>query len=326
MLIESEATDISTMFAISCLLTVNWIFGEHDEKAVHVKGLEKLMKIRGRLHGIPFAIAENTIGTLYCTSAMVGSLPRASNIPTLQTLPLSVQKTVMSIVDPDLRETGFAILDDTSVLTLFSPRLRQNFSDRREALFFRECFHSTQGSRPALKPELEQYMIKRHQLHSEALSAADDDDMSSDVAVSLAEQPCSLALLTFWIANYFPSQAIIRRLNKALKAALEWSEAEHSSFWKPYPKLLMWVLFIGAHSSPSPPSSSGSAAVGTGDEQRDEEGKVRRWFVFRLRRVARDKLRLRGWEEVRKILKQHFYIDRVYRKSLMKIWEEVVSG
>ena len=168
-------------------------------------------------------------------------------------------------------------------------------------------------------------MIRRYQLHSEALSAADDDDMSSDVAVSLAEQPCGLALLTFWIANYFPSQAIIRRLNKALKAALEWSEAEQSSFWKPYPKLLMWILFIGVHSSPSPSPSSGGAVVRTKDEQRDEEGKMRRWFVFRLRRVARDKLRLRGWEEMRKILKQHFYIDRVYRKSLVKIWEEVVS-
>src|SRR5436309_8941276 len=99
-------------------------------------------------------------------------------------------------------------------------------------------------------------MIRRYQLHSEALSAADDDDMSSDVAVSLAEQPCSLALLTFWIANYFPCQTIIRRLSKALKAALEWSEAEHSSFWKPHPKLLMWVLFIGSHSSLSLSSSS----------------------------------------------------------------------
>src|SRR5436305_5459685 len=97
-IIESEATDISTMFAICCLLTVNWIFGEQDENAVHAKGLENLMRVRGGLHGIPFAIAENTIGTLYCTSAMVGSLPRASSIPTLQTLPLSVQKTIISVV------------------------------------------------------------------------------------------------------------------------------------------------------------------------------------------------------------------------------------
>jgi hypothetical protein len=130
--------------------------------------------------------------------------------------------------------------------------------------------------------------------------------------------------LIFWLANYFPSRAIIHRLNKALKATLAWSEAKDCSFWTSYPKLLMWVLFIGAHSSP--PSSSGGAVGGAEDGQRDEEGEVRRWFVFQLRRVARDQLCLSGWEEVRKILKQHYYVDRVYRMSLMKIWEEVVSG
>jgi hypothetical protein len=77
----------------------------------------------------------------------------------------------------------------------------------------------------------------------------------------------------------------------------------------------MWILFLGAHAS-SPPSSPSVGA----------EAGVRRWFVFQLRRVARDTLCLRGFEEVRRILKQHFYVDRVYRKSLMKIWEEVVSA
>jgi hypothetical protein len=323
MAVESEATATSTLYAIICLLTVNWILGEQDEIAVHIKGLEKLIAIRGGLHGLPFANVENALGTLYCSSAMAGSLPRASSTPTLQTMPLSVQETIMSVVDPDLRETGFAIVDDAFVSTLFSLRLQQNFSDRREAFFFRECFHSIQGSRPALEPELEQYMIRRHQLRSEALSAV-DDDMSSDVAVSPAEQPCRLALLAFWIANYFPSQAILRRLSTALKTALERSEAEHSSFWIPYPKLLMWVLFIGAHTSPSP--SSAVAVAGAEDEQGNEEGDVRRWFIFQLRRVAKDKLCLRGWEEARKILKQHFYIDRIYRRSFMEIWEEAVSG
>ena len=232
----------------------------------------------------------------------------------------------MSMVDPDLRETGFAILDDPFVSMLLSPRLQQNFSDRREALFFRECFHSMQGSRRALEPELEQYMTRRHQLRSEALCAAADDDMYSDVAVSPAEQPCCLVLMTFWFANYLPSQAILRRVSTALKTALERLEAKHSSFWKPYPKLLMWILFIGAHASPCPSPSPPVAVAGAEDEQGNEEGEVRRWFIFQLRRVAKDKLCLRGWEEVRKILKQHFYIDRVYRRSLMEIWEDVVSG
>jgi hypothetical protein len=323
MTVESETTAVSTMVTISCLFTVNWILGEQDENAVHVKGLEKLMRVRGGLHGIPLAIAENTLGTFYCASAIIGSLPRASNIPTLQTLPLSVQKTIMSAIDPDLWETGFAVLNDAVVSALFSLRLQQNFSDRREALFFRECLHSIEGSCPTLEPELKQYMTRRLQLRFEAVSAA--DDMSSDVAVSLAEQPCRLALLIFWLAIYFPSRAIIHRLSKALKAALARSEAEDCSFWTPYPKLLMWVLFIGAHSSP--PSSSGGAVGGAEDGQRDnKEGEVRSWFVFRLRRVAKDKLCLSGWEEVREILKQHYYVDRVYRMSLIEIWEEVVSG
>jgi len=318
--VESEATATSTLCAVLGLVTVNWVLGEQDEIAVHLKGLEKLIAIRGGLHGIPFAIVETALATWYCSSMMAGSLPRASSTPTLQTLPLSVQETIMSVIDPDLRETGFAILDDPFVSRLFSLRLQQNLSDRREAFFFRECFLSVQGSRSASEPEIEQYLIRRHHLRFEALSAA-DDDMSSDVAVSPAEQPCRLALVTFWLANYFPAQATLRRLNTALKTALEWLEAEHPSFWKPYPKLLMWVLFIGAYTSPS-----AVAVAGAEDEQGNEEGEVRRWFIFQLRRVAKDRLCLRGWEEVRKILKQHFYVDRVYRESFMKIWEEVVSG
>jgi hypothetical protein len=321
--VESEATAISTLYAILCLLTVNWVLGEQDEIVVHIKGLEKLIAIRGGFHGIPFAIVENMLGTLYCSSAMAGSLPRASSTPTLQTMPLSTQETIMSAIDPDLREMGFAILDDPFVSTLFSLRLQQNFSDRREALFFRECFHSIRISRSALNPELERYMLKRYQLRSEALSAA-DDDIASGVAVSPAEETCHLALLLFWIANYFPSQAIFRRFSRALKTALERSDVEHCSFWKPYPKLLMWVLFLGAYTSLSACSSAVTGAGAEGD-QGGEEGEVRRWFIFRLRRVAKDKLRLRGWEEVRAILKQHFYIDRVYRRRFMEIWEEITS-
>jgi len=324
MAVESEATAISTLYAILCLLTVNWILGEQDEIKIHIKGLEKLIAIRGGFHDIPFAIVENMLGTLYCSLAMAGSLPRVSSTPTLQTMPLSAQETIMAAVDPDLRETGFAILDDASVSMVLSLKLRQNFSDRREALFFRECFHSVQGSRPAFEHELEHYMLKRYQLRSEALSAA-NDDMPSDVAVSPAEETCHLALLIFWIASYFPSQAILHRLSTALKTALERSDAEHSSFWNPYSELLIWVLFLGTHTSASP-SSSAVAVAGAEDVQGDEEGEVRRWFTFHLRRVARDKLYLRGWEEVRKILRRHFYIDRVYRTRFMEIWEEVVSG
>ena len=321
MAVKSEATAVSIVYTVICLLSVTLILGEQNEIAIHVKGLEKLIAIRGGLHGIPFAIAENTLGVLYCSLAVAGSLPRVSSTPTLQTIPLSAQETIMSMVDPDLRETGFAILDDAFVSKLFSPRLQQNFSDRREALFIRECFHSIRGSRPALEPELEYYMLRRHQLRCEALSAP-DDDISSDIAVSPAEETCHLALLTFSLAAYFPSPALLRRLSMALKTAVEWSYAEHSSFWELYPKLLMWVLFLGAYVSASPSSSSAVTVAGAGDE----EGEVRSWFTFHLRRVAKDKLCLRRWEEVREILKRHFYIDRVYRRRFMEIWEEVASG
>jgi len=329
MAVKSEATAVSIVYTVVCLLTVNLILGEQNEIAIHVKGLEKLIAIRGGLHGIPFAIAENILGVLYSSLAVAGSLPRVCSTPTLQTMPLSAQETIMSMVDPDLRETGSAILDDTFVSKLLSPRLQQNFSDRREALFIRECFHSIQRSRPALEPEpeLEYYMLRRHQLRCEALSAP-DDDMSSDIAVSPAEETCHLALLTFLLATYFPSPAILRRLSMALKTAVECSYVEHPSFWELYPKLLIWVLFLGAYISASPSSSSAVTVAGAGDEdgQGDKEGEVRSWFTFHLRRVAKDELCLSRWEEVREILKRHFYIDRVYRRRLMEIWEEVVSG
>lgn len=325
MTVKNEATAIPTLCAIISLLTLSWILGERDEVAIHVKGLEKLIAIRGGFQGIPSTLVDGMLGAWYSSSVITGSLPRASSISTLQTMPFAVQETIVAAIDPDLRETGFAILDDGFVSTIFSVRLQQNFSDRREALFFRECFHLIQGSGLASEHKVEQYMLKRHQLRFEALTA--DDDMSSDVAVSPAEETGRLALLIIWMGCYFPSQAIFRRLSRALKTELERSDVEHASFWMPYSKFLMWVLFLGASiSSSSSPSSSAVAVAKAKDEQGDEEGEVRRWFMFHLRRVAKYKLGLRRWEEVKTILRRHFYIDRVHRRAFMEIWEEVVSG
>lgn len=64
----------------------------------------------------------------------------------------------------------------------------------------------------------------------------------------------------------------------------------------------MWVLCLGAH-------------ISSGQKERP-------WFILQLAKGTQI-LRLQEWEDLRCLLMQFFYLDRVYQESLRMIWDEV---
>jgi hypothetical protein len=89
-------------------------------------------------------------------------------------------------------------------------------------------------------------------------------------------------------------------MSEMLQASLQ--KTDLPSFWSPYSSLLLWVIFVGVHVS--------------------RTKKERPWFVFYLARGVK-LLEIQTLDQLRDVLSRFFYLDRLFGKSLTKIWEEV---
>jgi hypothetical protein len=171
------------------------------------------------------------------------------------------------------------------------------FHDLREVILYREFFHTQECVVPEI--EVEYFSVKAHHALHRVLSIP----FQSSRTLSPQQEPCCLALLVFWYANYgvhLPDSALLRSLTTQLKAALVQSNPQ--ALWQPNYGLFIWVMFLGAYIS-----------VG----QREHP-----WFVMYMARVAR--LRgLKSAQDLKAVLQSFFYIDRIYGEGLESIWDEV---
>ncbi len=111
------------------------------------------------------------------------------------------------------------------------------------------------------------------------------------------------ALITFSNAHYCvvqPSSKIARCLIEDLRSAL--SATDIKSCWGNANKVLLWVLFHGAHMT-----------SGQGE---------RPFFLAALAKVSQS-LHLQNWIQVRGLLVRFYYMDRVFQESFRTIWGEV---
>lgn len=111
------------------------------------------------------------------------------------------------------------------------------------------------------------------------------------------------AFIVFSNAHYnviHPSSKIGRCLVTDLKDALEATDLR--ACWADAAEALLWCLFHGAHMSFGQPE--------------------RPWFVNCLARVT-SYLRLYDWTSIRGVLIHYYYMDRVFRSSFVRIFEEV---
>ncbi len=122
------------------------------------------------------------------------------------------------------------------------------------------------------------------------------------VAEDRRHRTIEISLLIFSVVNLDlitvtagPFRTLLRQLMKSL---------EHPnllSLWWSARKVLLWVLFLGAHISAHP--------------------KEQQWFVYRLAQLS-PRLGIKGWDDARRMLVGCFYVDRMYEESFRWIWNQ----
>ena len=296
MMVVQQAIEVSTIFAMMCLLSIEIITGNAKEMSRHVNGLQKLIAWRGGYHGLPQHVTEFILSTSYMVALMNGILPAAPPTPSLSALPDTLVKSIWQHSNDNLSTMGTAILNPR-VSELFDWRIEQAFRDLRDCVQYREYYHEQQ-----LQPEtdeLEYINTKSYQFRYAVLSLP----FERRFPTSDKEEPCRLALLIFWYAQLQvlqPSSAYYRKLTAQLKAALQASDIK--GLWGPFFELLVWVLSLGAFINAC---------------QRE-----RPWFVLHLARASK-LLNIQDWISLRTVLLRHFYIDRIFQDGMKELWEEV---
>jgi hypothetical protein len=191
---------------------------------------------------------------------MTGSLPPAPPVPRLGMISPSTYNTIILGTDPHLKDIGKGILNP-EVIAMFDCKMIQAFRDLREVILYREYFHCNECTLPV--DEVEYFNNKSYHLRYLALTIP----FERQTHTTYKQEPCRIALLIFWNANYLtcqPDSALFRALTTQLKSTLEQSDLE--LFWGPHHTLLMWVLFLGAH-------------ISAGQRERP-------WFIMNLARGA----------------------------------------
>jgi hypothetical protein len=207
----------------------------------------------------------------------------------------STYDRIASSTDPQLKQIGTGLLDP-DVAGLFDEPLVQAFRDLREVTLYREFFHNQECPLPEI--EVEYFSVKAYETLHRVLSMP----FQFLRMTSPQQEPCRLALLVFWHANWaihLPDSGVFRSLTAQLKSALQKSSLH--SLWHPHDRLLVWVVFLGAY-------------ISAGQKEHS-------WFMMYLARSARQ-LGLKSSKELKAVLQRFFYIDRIYRKGLEGIWNE----
>jgi hypothetical protein len=228
------------------------------------------------------------------SAIMTRSFPILPPACPIQAASSATYEKIISNTDPQLQQIGTGLLEP-DIASLFDESLAQAFRDMCEVILYREFFHHQEWVLP--ETEVEYFTNKAYETVYRAISIP----FEFQGAASPQQEPCRLALLVFWHANYaihLPDSGIFRSLTTQIKSALE--QSDPASLWSPHYRLFIWVMFLGAYIS-----------VG----QREHS-----WFMMYLARAAQ-RQGLRTSKDLKAVLSNFFYIDRIYRKGLESIWD-----
>lgn len=294
--VADRASDIPAIAVVMSIIFLEAMTGNQKEVRKYTHGLQQMLNFRGGFKGLPDMIVSSAMQNAYMMAAMTRSYPMEPPLLPLATAPSSTYNMIMSGVGPQLQEIGTGCLEPTKA-PLFSQKLIQIFRDIREVILYREYFHERECVIPAI--EIEYFTVEGYHTLFRALSLPFDHQ-----ELNLPqEEPCRIALIIFWHANYHiqqPNSAIFRSLTAQLKTGLEQSELK--SLWHPHYDLLVWVTFVGA-------------CISVGKREHT-------WFIAYLARAAQ-KLYLKQSRDLKAVLMRFFYIDRLYHNKLEEIWDEV---
>jgi hypothetical protein len=211
-------------------------------------------------------------------------------------------------VDPELLNFGSRLLSKGLSIVL-APPLIAIFADLKRLVIFNEIckapgYVSTPGDLDFFN--VQETAIEHQLLAKHALTTAQSCHPWS--FYSVITECCRLAALiyTFTALWVFESNsAVLRSPMKQLQQTL----IDNMSIlfdvrWAAYSDVLLWVLFIGSHAA---------------------SGQVERpFFVDGTEGLAGQRLGLKRWEDVRKLMRGLLYNERFYGAAFEAIWDESI--
>jgi hypothetical protein len=290
----SEAGKASTIFAINNVMTIETMIGNDAEVQIHIRGIERILSMRGGLHGLPMLIVELLLPCLYMSSAWTGSRPLFSPPKLPGYISLTTNTLIALCLPPALHSLCTGLLSP-GVQSFFSPTMLTTIHALKSFTLFREHFRTATAG--LLLQELQHITILGLHIEYHLLALPFKENQHP------IQEAVRNALLMYKNGLYgihSPTATIYRALVSRMKLALDISDL--ANFWSPAKELLIWVLCMGAHHS-------------AGEKERP-------WFIMQITRGSRI-LQLKSFGDLQNLLRRFCYLDRIYEKQMTRIWEEV---
>ncbi|PGH00503.1 hypothetical protein AJ79_08194 [Helicocarpus griseus UAMH5409] len=294
----------------SCALTI----GDFDEAQIHIKGLKKMVEMRGGVSGPAFqgesARVLNNILTcdVLAAAGMMGK-PVFPLTWDPQIIPPETRKRILPPPTSPLFNTAIQLCSNP----ILSEPLNKALGGLREVLFFEHASNCDSTSFTGLEHQI--FNFRNHEIEHELLDypyrmpQTEPNTKARDLNLHPLESVARIAAICHMCCSFVvspPSSGLTQSVVKHLIEALERFKPEMLRTLQPsWLDLLAWAMFLGARNSLDQPTMP--------------------WFLQRLGEVAA----VRGWREwldVELVLQGYMYIPQLHGMKFRQIWEQATSG
>lgn len=293
-----KAASDSLIAAVSTLLTIEIASGNPDYLKIHLAGLRQMVALRNDLADVPPDIRFQISWTDIRVACMAFTKPIFPFLRYSRPAHFTIVPT-----NEDLKNTASALISLGEIPSILGDGMSKAIYDLSELVWYAEWVKSGQNHQE-IDDETERYfntevIYVEYVLHMDRYLETGEPkgDANIEGCVRLA---CLLfhngAIWEFYpqIAPVFPKP--ISALRQALATTIP------AGFFQMFPEVLIWVLFIGSWSSRLVPE--------------------RTFFVTELA-AAVGRQGIQSWHELRSLLLNFFYVDRVHQTALRGLWEEI---
>ncbi|PGG96701.1 hypothetical protein GX51_07700 [Blastomyces parvus] len=331
----------------SCALTI----GDFDEARTHIKGLKRMVDLRGGVYSSSFQGEGLRVLTnvLTCDVMAASALMTRPLFPLTwpsQQIPPETEEKMLPPPTSPLFNTGMALCANE----ILSAPLRKALKGLRKILFFEHASGQNPANFSAVENEI--FVYKSHEMQHELLdypyrlaqtttNTAPTSATSTSPKISLQPLEAITRIAAICHINHFfivspPSSGLGRALTRHLSLALSMlPTSTFPSLPSRWLDLFAWAAFLGARGA--------------------RGQKTKPWFLERLKNVARVRGWIQsvpgpgwseknmfdgningngngdgdggdGWQAVEEVLKGYLYIPELQGKVFREIWEEAMEG
>ncbi|KNG82982.1 hypothetical protein ANOM_009112 [Aspergillus nomiae NRRL 13137] len=292
-----KASSDSLIAAVSTLLTIEIASGNPDYLKIHLAGLRQMVALRNSLADVPPDIRFQISWTDIRVACM------AFTKPIFPFLRYARPDFTVSPHNEDLAKTASALNSLIEIPSILGDGMSKIIYDLVELVWFAEWMKSGQNYQE-IDDETEGYfntevIYVEYALHMDRYLESGEPKGDANI-----EGCIRLACLLFHngtIWEFYPQLGpVFPKPISALRLAL--ATTIPAGFFQMLPEVLIWVLFIGTWSSQLLPE--------------------RTFFVTELAAAVR-RQGIQSWQELRSLLLNFFYVDRIHQAALRGLWDEI---